>query len=142
MPDHLTPEQRSRAMSQVKLKDGSLEIMIRSELHRRGYRFRKHVRSLPGSPDVVFPREKIAIFIEGDFWHGYELSKWEHKLSDFWKEKIHTNIKRDQKNFRKLRKMGWRVVRIWQHQIKRDLQSCVLRIVKAIERSRENEMKM
>ena len=136
MVDHLTPEQRFRAMSRVKLKDGPLETIIRSELHRRGYRFRKHVKSLPGSPDAVFPKEKIAIFIDGDFWHGYRFPEWEHKLKDFWKEKIRQNRERDQKNFRKLRKMGWKVIRIWQHEIKRDPASCINKIISAIEVSK------
>ena len=83
MPGHLTREQRFRAMSRVKLKDGSLEIAIRSELHKRGYRFRKHVKALPGNPDAVFPREKVAVFINGDFWHGYRLPTWEHKAQGF-----------------------------------------------------------
>jgi len=124
MPDHLTPEQRYRAMSRVKLKDGSLEVTVRSELHRRGYRFKKHVKTLPGSPDAVFPKEKIAIFMDGDFWHGYRFPQWEQKLKEFWREKIRQNRQRDQKNFRKLRKMGWRVIRIWQHEIKDDLVWC------------------
>src|SRR5256884_8348670 len=125
MPDPRTPEQRFRAMSNVKLRDGSLEVVIRSELHRRGYRFRKHVKSLPGSPDAVFAKEKIAVFIDGDFWHGYRLSTWEHKLNDFWKQKIRTNRERDRKNFRRLRRMGWRVIRIWQHQILNDREMCI-----------------
>lgn len=129
MPDHLTREQRFRAMSRVKLKDGSLEKAIQSELRRRGYRFRRHVKALPGTPDLVFPKKKVAVFIDGDFWHGYRVSVWEAKLPDFWKEKIRTNRERDQKNFRKLRRMGWKVIRIWQHQIKKDLEKCVARIV-------------
>jgi DNA mismatch endonuclease, patch repair protein len=136
MVDHLTPEQRFRAMSRVKLKDGSLEVIVRSELHRRGYRFRKHVKTLPGSPDAVFTKEKIAVFIDGDFWHGYRLPAWEHKLKDFWKNKIRENRQRDQKNFRKLRRSGWQVLRIWQHEIKKDPEACVDRIVRAVERAR------
>jgi DNA mismatch endonuclease (patch repair protein) len=139
MTDHLTPEQRFRAMSRVKLKDGSLEMIVRSELHKRGYRFKKHVKTLPGSPDAVFPKEKIAVFIDGDFWHGYRLPEWEHKLKDFWKNKIWENRRRDQKNFRKLRRMGWHVIRIWQHEIKRDLESCVAKIVSAVEHKRDSE---
>jgi DNA mismatch endonuclease (patch repair protein) len=131
--DTLTPEQRFRAMSRVKLKDGSLETTIRSELHRRGYRFRKHVKTLPGSPDAVFPREKIAVFIDGDFWHGYRLPVWEHKLKDFWKAKIRENRARDRRNFRKLRRMGWRVIRIWQHQIKKNPAACVDKIEELIQ---------
>jgi len=138
MADHLTPEQRFRAMSHVKQKDGSLEVIIRSILHKKGYRFNKHVKTLPGSPDVVFTREKIAIFIDGDFWHGYYFPQWEHKLKDFWKKKIKRNRQRDQKNFRKLRKMGWRVIRIWQHEIEYNLETCVIKIIQAVKLVRNN----
>lgn len=138
MSDTLTPEQRFRAMSRVKLKDGSLETVIRSELHRRGYRFRKHVKALPGSPDAVFLREKIAVFIDGDFWHGYRLPEWEHKLKDFWKTKIRENRARDQRNFRKLRRMGWKVIRIWQHEIKKSPLMCVDRIERLVKTARES----
>jgi DNA mismatch endonuclease (patch repair protein) len=137
MVDPRTPEQRFRAMSNVRLKDGSLEVVIRSELHKRGYRFRKHVKSLPGSPDAVFPREKIAVFVDGDFWHGYRLPVWEHKLNEFWKQKIRTNRERDRRNFRKLRRMGWQVIRIWQHEIKKDPPRCTERIVAAVVRARQ-----
>ena len=135
MRDKRTPEQRFSAMSNVKLKDGSLEVTIRSALHKRGYRFRKHVKTLPGSPDAVFPKEKIAVFIDGDFWHGYRLPAWEHKLTDFWKRKIRENRRRDQKNFGKLRRMGWHVIRIWQHEIKEDPEHCVERITSLLNAS-------
>jgi DNA mismatch endonuclease (patch repair protein) len=125
-------------MSNVKLRDGSLEVVIRSELHKRGYRFRKHVKTLPGTPDAVFPREKIAVFIDGDFWHGYRLPVWEHKLNDFWKEKIRTNRKRDRRNFSKLRRMGWRVIRIWQHEILDDPSRCIDQIATDILHARRH----
>src|SRR3989338_6232375 len=131
MPDHLTREQRFRAMSRVKLKDGGLEKAIQSELRRRGYRFRRHVKALPGTPDLVFPKKKTAVFVDGDFWHGYRFLVWKAKLPDFWKEKILTNRKRDQRNFRKLRRMGWKVIRIWQHQIKKSVEDCIGRILDA-----------
>lgn len=86
MPDNLTPEQRSYCMSRIKGKDTGLEVKVRSGLHRKGMRFRKHVKELPGKPDVVFFRAKVAVFIDGDFWHGYQLASWEHKVSDFWKD--------------------------------------------------------
>ena len=138
MVDPRTPEQRFRSMSNVRLKDGSLEVVIRSELHKRGYRFRKHVKSLPGSPDAVFPREKIAVFIDGDFWHGYRFAVWEHKLNDFWKQKIRTNRQRDRRNFQKLRRLGWQVIRIWQHEIEKDPTRCIERIVAAVVRARQD----
>jgi DNA mismatch endonuclease, patch repair protein len=130
MADHLTPQQRSRAMKRVRLKDGSIEVIVQRELKSRGMKFRRHVRSLPGSPDILFPREKIAIFVDGDFWHGWRLPAWEHKLSPFWREKLQTNRNRDRRNFRRLRSLGWQVIRIWQHQIFRDRESCIQRILR------------
>lgn len=132
MPDNLTPKQRSYCMSRVKNKDTDIEKIVRSELHKRGYRFRKHVRKLPGTPDIVFPKAKLAVFIDGDFWHGYRFPTWEHKVTDFWKNKIHKNRERDQKNFRKLRKMGWKVIRLWKHDVKNDLSGCISRITESI----------
>ena len=81
MPDHMTPQQRSLAMKRVKLRNGSIERVIHQELKTRSLKFRRHVRSLPGSPDIVFNGCKVAIFIDGDFWHGWRLSTWEQKLS-------------------------------------------------------------
>lgn len=133
MSDNLTPEQRSHCMSRVKNRDTDIERIVRSELHRRGYRFRKHVKRLPGTPDIVFTKAKLAILIDGDFWHGYRFPVWEHKVSEFWKQKIRKNRERDQKNIRKLRGMGWRVVRLWKHQIDGDLETCLNKIVTAIE---------
>lgn len=99
----------------------------------RGYRYRKHLRSLPGTPDVVFPREKVAVFVDGDFWHGYRFPVWRDRVSCFWQQKISGNRARDRRNHARLRGRGWRVVRLWQHQIERDLQSCVERVVSAVE---------
>lgn len=132
MADHMTPEQRSRAMSRVKLRDGPLEREIQEGLRQRGLRFRKHVKSLPGSPDIVFPKQKVAVFVDGDFWHGWRLPAWERKLSPFWRDKLRTNRKRDQRNFRRLRVLGWRVIRIWQHQIRRDREACIRMILTAL----------
>ena len=132
MPDNLTPEQRSQCMSRVRNKDTDIEKLVRSELHKRGYRFRKHARELPGTPDMVFITAKLAVFIDGDFWHGYRFPQWQHTVSDFWRTKINKNRERDRKNFTKLRKMGWRVVRFWKHQVKKDLDGCVNRIIQAL----------
>lgn len=116
-------------MASVKGKDTGLEVMVRSELKRRGLRFLKHVKSLPGCPDVVFPKQKLAVFIDGDFWHGYRFPTWRRTLPKFWREKIGKNRDRDRRNFAKLRRLGWRVLRIWQHEIERDLCSCGNKIV-------------
>jgi DNA mismatch endonuclease (patch repair protein) len=120
-------------MSRVKNKDTDIEKLVRSELHRRGYRFRKHVRELPGTPDIVFPKAKVAVFVDGDFWHGYRFPQWEFTMSYFWRTKIRKNRDRDRKNFAKLRKMGWRVIRLWKHQVKRDLDGCVNRISQTLD---------
>ncbi len=136
MPDNLTPEQRSYCMSRIKGKDTGLEMRVRSELHRRGFRFRKHVKELPGKPDVVFTKAKVAVFIDGDFWHGYRFPAWEHKVSDFWKQKINKNRERDRRNHRKLKEMGWTVIRLWQHDLERDFQECIERIIAAVNEAR------
>lgn len=136
MPDNLTPEQRSYCMSGIKGKDTGLEMRVRSELHRRGFRFRKHVKELPGKPDVVFTKAKVAVFIDGDFWHGYRFPAWEHKVSDFWKQKINKNRERDRRNHRKLKEMGWTVIRLWQHDLERDFQECIERIIAAVNDAR------
>lgn len=133
MADNLTPEQRSYCMSRVKGKDTGLERIVRSELHKRGLRFRKHVKELPGKPDIVFPRAKVAVYIDGDFWHGYRFPSWEHKVSDFWKTKISKNRERDHRNHRKLKDMGWTVIRLWQHEVDRGLDHCIERIIDTLE---------
>ena len=117
MVDHLTSEQRSRAMKRVSLKNGSLERLVQVQLRAMKLRFRCHDQSLPGSPDIVLHSHRVAIFVDGDFWHGWRLPSWEHKLSDFWREKIRTNRRRDRRNFRRLRALGWKVIRIWQHEL-------------------------
>ena len=130
--DRLTPAQRSYLMSRVRTRDNPLECAVRSELHRRGHRFRTHLKELPGCPDIVFVRRKIAVFIDGDFWHGYRFPVWESKLQPFWREKIQTNRRRDLSNFRKLRRRGWCVIRIWEHNIKQDLHACIQRLLALI----------
>ena len=132
MPDNLTPKQRSYCMSRVKNKDTDIEKTVRSELHKRGFRFRKHVKKLPGTPDIVFTKAKVAVFIDGDFWHGYRFPAWEHQVSDFWKKKIRINRERDQNNYKKLRNMGWKVIRLWKHDVKNDLPRCISRITESI----------
>lgn len=132
MPDNLTPEQRRYCMSRNKGKDTALETVVRSALHKRGVRFRKHKSSLPGKPDIVFSKQRVVVFLDGDFWHGYRFPAWEHTLAPFWKKKISETRKRDQRNFRRLRTMGWTVIRIWEHEIEKDLDACIDRIVAAL----------
>jgi len=132
MPDNLTPSQRSYCMSRIKGQDTRLELLVRSQLHKRGLRFRKHVKLLPGRPDIVFTRQRVAVFVDGDFWHGYRFPLWEHKVPQFWKTKITKNRTRDARNHLQLRQDGWIVVRLWQHQIRRDLHACVDRVTAVV----------
>lgn len=132
MADRLTPAQRSLLMSKVKSKDTKPELAVRSALHRQGLRFRKHVRSLPGCPDIVFVSARVAVFVDGDFWHGYRFPAWRHKLAPYWQEKIERNRRRDQRNFRRLRAAGWVVVRLWEHDVTRDLEACISRVASVV----------
>jgi DNA mismatch endonuclease (patch repair protein) len=132
MSDNLSAAARTRCMKAVRTRDTDIEGVVRSELFRRGLRFRKHVKGLPGKPDVVFPRAKVAVFIDGDFWHGYQFPKWGSKLSPFWQGKIAGNRKRDQRNFRTLRRAGWRVLRVWKHEVKLHPARVTERIITAL----------
>ena len=131
--DIMSPATRSKVMSRIKGKNTSPERLVCQELRRRGIYFAKHARELAGRPDIVFRRAKVAVFIDGDFWHGWRFPLWKHKLSQKWQEKIEATRERDRRNFSKLRRMGWKVVRIWEHQIEQDLESCVARILLARE---------
>ncbi len=132
MTDVLTKKQRSYCMSRIKGKDTGLEKAVRSELHKSGLRFRKHTVKLPGKPDIVFVKAKLVVFLDGDFWHGYRFPQWEKTLAKFWRNKIGETRKRDQRNFAKLRRMGWRVIRIWEHSIEKDLNGVVKKICYAL----------
>lgn len=134
MADNLTIEQRSYTMSRIRSKDTTPELAVRRLAHARGLRFRKHERGLPGQPDLVFVSARVAVFIDGDFWHGWRFSTWRGNLAPYWESKIARNRERDRVNFRRLRRDGWRVIRIWEHQVKRDIDSCVDRIVEAVKR--------
>lgn len=119
MADVMTKEQRSRCMSRIKGKDTKPEMIVRRWLWSRGYRYRKHVKRLPGTPDIVLRKYGIVIFIHGCFWHGHE----EHmhlpkSTADFWTAKIRRNKERDEAQKDRLRAMGWNVLTIWECQLK------------------------
>lgn len=126
-------------MQNVKHYDTPLEVAVRSALHRKGYRFRKHVKNLPGKPDIVFPTRKVAVFIDGDFWHGYNFEATRDKLKPFWRDKIETNMARDERNFALLREMGWTVLRLWGHEVKKDLEGCLDRVEEALKSPEASE---
>ena len=94
-----------------------------------GIYFQKHHKRTLGSPDICIPSKKIAIFIDGDFWHGYRYKTWKDRLgSDFWRQKIERNMARDKRTFRKLRKEGWTVMRVWEHALQKDTKKTISNI--------------
>jgi DNA mismatch endonuclease (patch repair protein) len=107
-------------------------MLVRRELHRRGHRYRLHPSWIFGRPDIAFTKARLAIFIDGDFWHGWKFSQWSGKLAPYWASKIARNIRRDRKYTRRLRGEGWKVVRIWEHDVEKNLPRCVARIEAAI----------
>jgi len=132
MPDIMSKAKRSALMARIRSTNTTPETRVFRALRRRRVYFARHVRGLPGSPDVVFRNGKVAVFLDGDFWHGWRFGRWEIKLQPFWREKIANNRARDASNFGKLRRQGWKVLRIWEHELERDLARQVERICKTV----------
>lgn len=117
-------------MSKIRSKNTKAEILVFRELRRRGIYFQKHYARAPGKPDIALPRKKIAVFIDGDFWHGYRFSKNKGRLpKKYWQQKIENNIERDRKNRAKLRKCGWKVLRVWEHEILKKKEQTIQKII-------------
>ena len=124
MSDKLTPEKRSWNMSRIKGKDTKIEVEVRKYLFSKGYRFRKNDKRYPGKPDIVLPKYHVAIFVHGCFWHRHEGCKdatTPKTRTEFWLEKFDKNVKNDQIKQEKLRELGWKVIVIWECEIKKDL---------------------
>ncbi|MFP7754561.1 very short patch repair endonuclease [Thermodesulfobacteriota bacterium B35] len=122
MVDFLSRKHRSWNMSRIKSRDTKPEMLVRSLLHRKGYRFRLHKKDLPGKPDIVLPRFRKIIFVHGCFWHRHPNCKFAYtpkSHTEFWEKKFTDNIKRDQQAVNSLRKMGWSVHIIWECETKR-----------------------
>jgi len=108
-------------MGRIKGRDTKPEILVRSMLHRAGYRFRKNVKELPGKPDIVLPKYKTVIFVHGCFWHrhkGCEETTTPKSNAEFWENKFERNVANEKKHTRELRNLGWRVITIWECQLK------------------------
>lgn len=114
--DTVDKETRSRIMSSVGQRDTGPEMKLRRALHKRGYRYRLNVKTLPGSPDIVLPRFKAAIFVHGCFWHvhGCKYSTVPSSRKKFWADKFRVNKRRDRRNIEALQKAGWRVMVVWE----------------------------
>ena len=130
MTDVLSPEQRKLNMSRIRGKNTKPEVKLRKLLYAekiRGYRIHYN---LPGKPDIVFTKKKIAIFIDGCFWHKCPVCFQEPETrKDFWMKKIQSNIERDKKVNRQLKKDGWKVIRIWEHEIRKEPEKTMKRIL-------------
>ena len=127
--DTFTQEERSRIMRAVKGKDTTLEKKVCSALWRSGLLFRKHLSSLPGKPDIVFTRRRLAVFIDSCFWHGCSSHLRMPKSNlDYWKAKIERNKARDKATTQKLESDGWLVLRFWEHEVREDLERCLSKV--------------
>ena len=119
-------------MSKIKSMDTKPELKFKKALWNLGFRYRKNVKKLPGTPDIVYFKNKLVIFIDGDFWHGYN---WEVKKTriksnrNFWIPKIERNMQRDNQNNLLLSETGWHVMRFWEHEIKKEFDSCIFRVI-------------
>ncbi len=123
MSDVHSPETRSFNMSQIKGKNTKPEELVRRYLFSHGYRYRKNVSTLPGKPDIVLPKYKTCIFVNGCFWHKHEGCKyfvWPKNNAEFWKKKITGNVDRDLRQQNELRLLGWNVLVIWECELKKD----------------------
>lgn len=133
MTDTLTRQERSERMSRIRGKGSASEMRLRRLIHSMGYRYRLHIRTLPGTPDLVFPSRKAVIFMHGCFWHrhkGCHLARMPKSRVAFWTEKFETNKRRDETNTMRLQELGWRVLVIWECQMKAKDLNEVLNVVR------------
>jgi len=116
--DIFSTEKRSDIMSRIKSKNSKTEKEVFSFLRKNKVYFQKHSRKIFGCPDISVPSKKLVVFIDSDFWHGWQYPKWEHKItSQFWRKKLESNRRRDKVVSRRLRKEGYHVLRVWTHQL-------------------------
>lgn len=133
--DRLSPEQRHKNMQAIKSKDSEIELLLRQELWARGLRYRKNVKTVYGHPDIAFIGKKVAVFCDSEFWHGYD---WENRKNDiksnkeFWISKIERNIARDEEVNDYLKSHGWKVLRFWGKDIKKNASDCADLIEKEV----------
>lgn len=135
--DVLTPEQRKKSMQHNRSTNTSIEITLRKELWHRGYRYRKNYKNLPGKPDIVLTKHKIAIFCDSEFFHGKDWAVKKAKLqkgnnAEYWIKKIERNMKRDAENDRQLSFLGWTVIHFWGLDIIKNTEECIRVIEEAI----------
>ena len=125
--DVAIPEQKNKRMQAIKSKNSKIEVMLRQELWKRGLRYRKNVKTVYGHPDIVFISKKIAVFFDGEFWHGYDWDNQKSRFENnkaFWYAKIERNMKRDAEVTEYLRSQGWIVLRFWGEEILKNVVHC------------------
>lgn len=129
MADNHSKEVRSKNMSRIRSTNSKPEEIVRKYLFSKGFRYRKNVRTLPGCPDIVLPKYKTVIFVNGCFWHKHDCPRfvWPSSNEDYWWPKIQRNVDRDQRNAEDLRAMGWNVLTIWECQLKKKVRDEHLR---------------
>jgi DNA mismatch endonuclease (patch repair protein) len=127
--DIMTPEKRSALMSRIRGKGTKPELIVAELLAQANLSWEEHAKALRGRPDFVLRAARIIIFVDGDFWHGWRFPAWRLKLSEKWERKIEANRLRDARNFKALRRAGWKVIRLWEHQIKKSPADCLARIL-------------
>ena len=129
MTDVLTKEQRSYCMSRIRGRDTRPEMLLRKALWGLGFRYRLK-NTLPGKPDIVFPSRRVVIFVDGCFWHKCpQHFQVPANNRDFWNEKINSNVLRDQKINETLKQLGWKVIRLWEHEVKKTLPEALDKVV-------------
>lgn len=136
--DSLTPERRSWNMSRIPGRNTKPEVLVRSALHKLGFRFRLHVKRLPGTPDIVLPKYRMVILVHGCFWHrhaGCRYATLPTSNRTFWKRKFTSNIARDKRMSLALRRAGWRQLIIWECQVNKNLSAAVERAGRRIRAS-------
>lgn len=137
--DDLTPEQRRKNMQAIKSQDTTIEIMLRKALWHRGVRYRKNYKKLPGKPDIVITKHKIAIFCDSDYWHGYDWENRNQRIKsnrEYWIPKIERNMQRDKEVTAQLQNTGWTVLRFWEWQIRKHLDECVDSVLNTVNQKR------
>ncbi|KQO20839.1 restriction endonuclease [Flavobacterium sp. Leaf82] len=141
--DKFSKEVRSKIMRAIKSKNTKEEILLAKALWHEGYRYRKNNRSIYGKPDLTFTKYKIAIFVDGEFFHGFNWEEKKYQIKsnlEYWIPKIERNISRDKKVNQYLIENGWKVIRFWSNFVKKNLQDCILIIEKAIIDSKNEKL--
>ena len=135
MSDRISPEHRSWNMSRIKGKDTKIEVVVRQFLFSKGFRFRKNDKRFPGKPDIVLPKYKTVIFVNGCFWHMHtncKQARLPKTNTEFWKNKLEKNVFNDERNKKLLSQMGWKVITLWECELEKDFEETMMEVIEKI----------